>query len=92
MSTRTTRRDRRNAEHGHDWTNHEREHLRFVAQRTRLLAIADGRVKLPPRLRRHGGSLHIAPGLPWLTIVPDVKEFKTELTRQLATIGNGIRS
>lgn len=86
MSTRIARRDRRHHEHGHTWTNPEHEHLRFIAARQRILAIADGRLKVSKRARRQGTSYHIAPGLPWLSIIPEVKGFRAEIERRLAGV------
>ncbi|MGC5028153.1 hypothetical protein ACLQ3K_25690 [Tsukamurella sp. DT100] len=86
MSTRIARRDRRNHEHGHEWVDTEREHLRFIAARQRVLAIADGRLKVSKRVRRQGASYHIAPGLPWLSIIPEVKGFRADIERRLAGV------
>lgn len=78
MSTRTARRDRRNTEHGYTWTNPEAERLRFVTERRRLSAIAEGRFRLPARLLAEGGSIGVLPGLPWLTILPPMRTHRGE--------------
>lgn len=84
VASRTMRRDRRNAEHGYVWVNTEREHMRYVTDRRRLVALMDRRLKLPRRMLARGGTILTAPGLPWITVCPNTKPFEQRIRRELS--------